>query len=65
MVIVEFSYVHETGVSSNPVGLGNQLEFYNDSYLEDMKRIATSIKRNGSKAVLQIHHGGREARKRA
>lgn len=65
MVIVEFSYVHETGGSSNPVGLGNQLAFYNDSYLEDMKRIATSIKRNGNKAVLQIHHGGREARKRA
>ncbi|WP_460905714.1 oxidoreductase, partial [Staphylococcus aureus] len=32
-----------------------------DSDIEGLKRLATEMKKNGAKAIVQIHHGGAKA----
>ena len=32
-----------------------------DSDIEGLKRLATAMKKNGAKALVQIHHGGAQA----
>ncbi|AIO19447.1 NADH oxidase [Candidatus Izimaplasma bacterium HR1] len=48
-----------TAVSKNAQAFTNQISIRDGRYLESMKRLATSIKKEGALAILQIHHGGR------
>lgn len=38
-----------------------QLAIYSDDHMDGMSQVAQAIKADGNKAVLQIHHAGREA----
>lgn len=46
-------------VSKNAQAFKNQISARDERYLDSMKRLAHSIKKEGALAVLQIHHGGR------
>jgi 2,4-dienoyl-CoA reductase-like NADH-dependent reductase (Old Yellow Enzyme family) len=46
-------------VSKNAQAFENQISIRDERYVESMKRLATSIKKEGAKAVIQLHHGGR------
>lgn len=46
-------------VSKNAQAFENQITIRDVRYLDSMKKLANSIKKEGAKAVLQIHHGGR------
>ncbi|GAB6989313.1 NADH-dependent flavin oxidoreductase [Paenibacillus pini] len=48
-----------TNVSRNGQGFHGQFAGYNDEMIPSLARVATTIKEKGSKAVLQIFHGGR------
>lgn len=48
-----------TAVSKNAQAFDRQISIRDERYLDSMKRLATSIKKEGALAVLQIHHGGR------
>lgn len=48
-----------TAVSKDAQAFENQISISDERYLDSMKRLATSIKKEGSKAVVQLHHGGR------
>lgn len=61
LIITEFHYVSENGGPCYRVGYPEQLAFYFDDYLEGAKKLAKTIKKDGNKAILQIHHGGRKA----
>ncbi|MGT2958955.1 NADH-dependent oxidoreductase [Streptococcus bovimastitidis] len=61
MVITEFHYVSENGGPCSKPGFPEQLAIYDDEYTASIKAIADAIKKDGNKAILQIHHGGREA----
>lgn len=65
MVVTEFHYVSEAGGPCSKVGFPEQLGIQDDAHLASIKAIAEAIQKDGSKAILQIHHGGREARARA
>ncbi len=66
MIITEYHYVSENG---GPCGTSysdqQQLAAKGEENLEGMTKVAEAIKSAGNKAVLQIHHGGREANWRA
>lgn len=57
VVVVEATYVE-------PVGhvFVNQLGIHDDSLVEGLRELSTAIKRHGSVAAIQLHHGGRMAR---
>lgn len=61
LLIVEYHYVSENGGPCTKPGIGEQLGIYDDEHLESIKQIAQALKKDGNKAILQIHHGGREA----
>lgn len=61
LIITEFHYVSENGGPCYKVGYPEQLAIYSDDYLEGAKKLAKTIKKDGNKAILQIHHGGRMA----
>ena len=42
-------------------GYPSQMGIYSDVHLEGAKKIAQALKKDGNKAVMQIHHGGRMA----
>ena len=48
-----------TAVSKNAQAFENQISIRDERYFDSMKRLATSIKKEGAKAVVQLHHGGR------
>ena len=65
LLIAEYHYVSESGGPCSRPGYPEQLGIYSDEHLEGAKKIATALQKNGNKAILQIHHGGREASGRA
>lgn len=65
MMIVEFHYVSENGGPCSKAGLPEQLGIYDDEHLNSISKIAKALKKDGNKAILQIHHGGRESMGRA
>lgn len=56
MIIVEATYVSPNGLT-----FANQLGISNDRYIPRMKLLANTIRKDGAKAILQLHYGGREA----
>lgn len=46
-------------VSKNAQAFANQISVRDIRYRDSMKKLATSITKEGSKAILQLHHGGR------
>lgn len=56
MIIVEASAVHPQGVISD-----RELKLSDDSYIPGLASIAEAIKKHDCKAVLQLHHPGRQA----
>lgn len=48
-----------TAVSKNAQAFSNQISIRDERYLNSMRRLATAIKKEGSLAILQLHHGGR------
>lgn len=65
LLISEFHYVSENGGPAYVPGYPEQLGAYSDEHLEGLTRLAQTLKKDGNKAVLQIHHGGRAAVGRA
>lgn len=65
LLIAEYHYVSETGGPCTPAGVPEQLGIYDDAHMDSIKEIAAALKKDGNKAILQIHHGGREAMGRA
>lgn len=61
LLITEFHYVSKTGGPCSSIGFPEQLAIYDDEHIESIKKIATALKKDGNKAILQIHHGGRQA----
>lgn len=56
MIIVEATYIDPNGLTFK-----GHLGMSNDRYIPGMKKLAATIKQDGAKAILQLHHGGREA----
>lgn len=48
-----------TAVSKNAQAFEHQISIRDERYLDSMKRLATAITKEGSLAVIQLHHGGR------
>ena len=46
-------------VSKNAQAFNRQISIRDERYKESMKQLATAITKEGSKAILQLHHGGR------
>ncbi|RLU53320.1 NADH-dependent flavin oxidoreductase [Streptococcus iniae] len=65
MVITEFHYVSETGGPCSRLGFPEQLGIQDDAHIPSIEAIARAIKKDGSKAILQLHHGGQQANGRA
>lgn len=42
-------------------GYPEQLGAYSDEHLDGLRQVAQALKKDGNKAILQIHHGGRAA----
>ncbi|MBD8086221.1 NADH-dependent oxidoreductase [Limosilactobacillus sp. c9Ua_26_M] len=56
MIITEAAYVDPEGIAfKGEIGVSN------DRYLPGLKDLAKTIQSHGAKAILQLHHGGREA----
>lgn len=56
MIIVEIAAVHAHGAICD-----RELMFNEDKYISGMARIAAAIKKHDCRAVLQLHHPGRQA----
>ena len=65
LIIAEFHYVSENGGPASRKGMPSQLGAYSDAHLDGLTKLAQTIKAEGSKAILQIHHAGHQARARA
>lgn len=65
MLITEFHYVSENGGPAYEPGYPEQLGAYSDQHLPGLKKLASAMKNDGNKAILQIHHAGRSAIGRA
>lgn len=61
MLITEFHYVSENGGPAYVPGYPEQLGAYSDAHLEGLRKTAQALKKDGNKAILQIHHAGRAA----
>ncbi|MDV7714711.1 oxidoreductase [Oenococcus oeni] len=62
MIIVEYTTVSENGGPSRSWARDReQLTIYDDKFKPGMAKLATVIKKNGNKALLQLVHTGREA----
>ncbi|HIT90356.1 MAG TPA: NADH-dependent flavin oxidoreductase [Candidatus Merdenecus merdavium] len=61
LLITEFHYVSEHGGPCYVPGYPEQLGIYSDEHLAGAKKITQELKKDGNKAILQIHHGGRMA----
>ncbi|RNB79719.1 NADH-dependent flavin oxidoreductase [Brevibacillus fluminis] len=49
-----------TYVTPNGKGFSGEFAAYSDAFIPSLQRLATTIKEQGAKAILQIFHGGRE-----
>lgn len=58
LVIIEHSFIAQQGKASD-----RQLSVAEDSLVKDLKELANTIHKNGSKAVMQINHAGSAASK--
>jgi len=56
LIITEISAVHPTGMA-----IPSELGSYDDRFIPGLKKLAEVIHAHGSKAVLQLHHTGRES----
>lgn len=56
LIIIEHSFISQTGKASD-----RQLSIAEDGMVEDLKKLADIIHKNGSKAVIQINHAGSSA----
>jgi len=56
LIIIEHSFISQEGKASQ-----GQLSIADDSLVEDLKELASIIRNNGSKAVMQINHAGSAA----
>ncbi len=56
LIIIEHSFIAQQGKAS-----GRQLSIADDSVVEGLKKLANTIHKNGSKAVMQINHAGSTA----
>lgn len=66
MIIVEYTGSSENGWPSRSWAADReQLAIFDDKFLPGMTKLATAIKKDGNKALLQICHTGREANYRA
>lgn len=61
MLITEFHYVSKNGGPCYAPGYPEQLAAYSDEHIDSLRQIAQALKKDGNKAILQIHHGGRAA----
>lgn len=61
MLITEFHYVSKNGGPAYTPGYPEQLGAYSDEHLEGLSNVAKALKKDGNKAILQIHHAGRAA----
>ncbi|MDF7639302.1 NADH-dependent oxidoreductase [Lactobacillus sp. ESL0791] len=62
MVIVEYTSVSPNGGPSRSWAPDReQLAIYNDDFKPGLTKVATALKKDGNKAILQIVHSGREA----
>ncbi|MFC4770485.1 NADH-dependent flavin oxidoreductase [Enterococcus hermanniensis] len=61
MLITEFHYVSKNGGPAYTPGYPEQLGAYSDEHLEGLSKVAKALKKDGNKAILQIHHAGRAA----
>lgn len=61
MVIVEYTNVSLSGGPSRSWPDHEQLAIYDDKFIPGMTKIATALKKDGNKAILQLCHAGREA----
>ncbi len=50
-----------TNVSESGKAFPGQPSIVNDTYIAGLKKLADTIKAEGAKAIIQLHHGGREA----
>ena len=56
MIITACAYV-----AANGKAFPGQIAAHEDRYIPSLRRIAQAIQQGGAKAVLQIHHGGRQS----
>lgn len=56
LIIIEHSFITQQGKASE-----RQLSIADDSVVEGLKKLANTIHKNGSKAVMQINHAGSAA----
>lgn len=57
MIITACAYI-----SANGKAFPGQIAAHEDKYIPSLQKIAQVIQQGGAKAVLQIHHGGRQSR---
>lgn len=55
LIIVEISAVDERAL-----GMPNQPKLYSDDYMKGLTALAGAIHQGGAKAIVQLHHAGRE-----
>lgn len=55
MIIVEIAAVQRCGI-----GMPNEINIYDDTSIPGLTALASRIKHYGSRAVIQLHHAGRE-----
>lgn len=55
MVIVEIAAVQSCGI-----GMPHEINIYNDTSIPGLTALASCIKHYGSRAIIQLHHSGRE-----
>jgi len=53
LIIIEHSFITQNGKASD-----RQLSIADDKFVDDLKRLAEIIHKNGSKVVMQINHAG-------
>jgi NADPH2 dehydrogenase len=58
LIIIEHSYIAEQGKASK-----NQLSIADDKLVEELKKLSSTIQKNGSKTAMQINHAGSAAKR--
>ncbi len=61
MVIVEYTNCSINGGPSRSWPEHEQLAIYDDKFIPGLTKVATALKRDGNKALIQLCHAGREA----
>lgn len=55
MIVVEASAVHPSGKA-----LENEVGVWDDCFIPGLSKLASAIRQNGARAILQLHHAGRQ-----